>query len=187
MTIGERIKKRRIELGLSVDDVAEGLGKGRATVYRYENGEIKKFPATILKPLAIILKTTPAYLLGWDRELDDLDWKVLELYPDYNPKNGYISNTVSSKHEQEVLNAYRKAEKPLRDGIDRMLGVEPITVAPEPQTNDSSNLARIAAFSGGTQNIPRPKISDEELNKMVEEAERDNLLAEIRASKNKKS
>ena len=40
MTIGERIKKRRTELGLSVDDIAEKLGKGRATVYRYENGDI---------------------------------------------------------------------------------------------------------------------------------------------------
>lgn len=142
MTIGERIKKRRIELGLSVDDVAEGLGKGRATVYRYENGEIKKFPATILKPLAIILKTTPAYLLGWDRELDDLDWKVLEHYPEYNPQNGYISDyendkemcdkeTAENKHEQEVISAYRKAEKPLRDGIDRMLGVEPLVTEQE--------------------------------------------------------
>ena len=66
MTIGERIKKRRTELGLSVDDIAEKLGKGRATVYRYENGDIEKLPTTVLEPLAIVLKTTPAYLMGWE-------------------------------------------------------------------------------------------------------------------------
>ena len=70
MTIGERIKKRRTELGLSVDDIAEKLGKGRATVYRYENGDIEKLPTTVLEPLAIVLKTTPAYLMGWEEYSD---------------------------------------------------------------------------------------------------------------------
>lgn len=66
MTIGERIKNRRTELGLTADEVAEQLGKSRATVYRYESGEIEKMPTTVLEPLANVLKTTPAYLMGWD-------------------------------------------------------------------------------------------------------------------------
>ena len=65
MTIGERISKRRQELGLTVDEVAERLEKSRATVYRYENGEIEKLPTTVLEPLAKLLQTTPAYLMGW--------------------------------------------------------------------------------------------------------------------------
>lgn len=187
MTIGNRIKELRTSLGMTQDELAKLTGyKSRSSIQKIESGE-RDITQSAIVSFARALKVAPSVIMGWDRELDDLDWKVLELYPDYNPKSGYISNTVSSKHEQEVLNAYRKAEKPLRDGIDRMLGVEPITVAPEPQTNGSSNLARIAALGGGTQNIPRPKISDEELNKMVEEAERDNLLAEIRANKSKKS
>ncbi|GMO04132.1 hypothetical protein LSA36186_23820 [Lachnoanaerobaculum sp. JCM 36186] len=66
MTIGERIKQRRIELGLSVDEVAEKLGKNRATVYRYESNEIENLPVGTLEPLAKILETTPAQLIGWD-------------------------------------------------------------------------------------------------------------------------
>ena len=66
MTIGERIKNRRKELSLSVDDLAEKLGKDRSTVYRYENGEIGNFPTDVLEPLAKILRTTPAYLMGWN-------------------------------------------------------------------------------------------------------------------------
>lgn len=65
MTIGERIKKRRIELGLSVDQLADRLGKNRATVYRYESNEIEKFPTTVVEPLAKALNTSPGYLMGW--------------------------------------------------------------------------------------------------------------------------
>lgn len=65
MTTGERIKQRRIELGLSVDEVAEKLGKNRATIYRYESNDIENFPVGTLEPLAKILETTPAQLIGW--------------------------------------------------------------------------------------------------------------------------
>ena len=66
MTIGDRIKMRRLQIGLSVDQVAEKIGKNRATVYRYESNDIGKFPLDILYPLADALQTTPAYLMGWE-------------------------------------------------------------------------------------------------------------------------
>lgn len=66
MNIGQRIKQRRIELGLTVDDIAEKIGKNRATVYRYESSEIEDLPTSVLEPLAKALLTTPAYLMGWE-------------------------------------------------------------------------------------------------------------------------
>ncbi len=66
MQIGERIKQRREALGLSADQVADKIGKNRATVYRYESNDIKNFPIEILIPLAEVLHTTPAFLMGWD-------------------------------------------------------------------------------------------------------------------------
>ena len=68
MNIGQRIKQRRVELGLSVDDIAEKIGKNRATVYRYESSEIEDLPTSILEPLAKALSTTPAYLMGWETD-----------------------------------------------------------------------------------------------------------------------
>lgn len=65
-TIGERIKKRRLALGLSVDQVAKQLGKDRATVYRYESDEIGNMPLSIIEPLARILGVSPAYIMGWE-------------------------------------------------------------------------------------------------------------------------
>jgi repressor LexA len=67
MNIGNRIKARRKELGLSADDVATKLGKNRATVYRYESNAIENLPTSILEPLAKILETTPAALMGWEK------------------------------------------------------------------------------------------------------------------------
>ncbi len=66
MTIGSRIKQRRKELGLSVDELAQRLGKNRATIYRYESDEIENLPTTVLEPLSEVLQTSPAFLMGWE-------------------------------------------------------------------------------------------------------------------------
>ncbi len=72
MEISERIKKRRKELGISPDAIADALNVSRATVYRYESNEIKKLPIATIEPLAKILKTTPAYLMGWEYDYSHL-------------------------------------------------------------------------------------------------------------------
>lgn len=66
MTIGQRIKRRRKELKMSAEELGKRLGKNRATIYRYEDGFIENLPLDILEPLAAILETTPAYLMGWE-------------------------------------------------------------------------------------------------------------------------
>lgn len=66
--IGRRIQQKRIEKGLSVDELAKRLNKNRATIYRYENGDIEKLPISILKNLADILDISPASLIGWEDE-----------------------------------------------------------------------------------------------------------------------
>lgn len=75
MKTGDRIKKRRLELGYSVDQLAEKINKNRATIYRYENNDIGNLPASVLEPLAIALQTTPAHLLGWSIEQSENDLK----------------------------------------------------------------------------------------------------------------
>lgn len=100
MEIHERIKKRRKELGLSAEAVAEKLDISPATMYRYENNEIKKFPIDILMPLANVLHTTPAYLMGWD----------------------YSDDIELNDHEKELVQAYRN--RPDRqDSVDALLEI----------------------------------------------------------------
>lgn len=82
MTIGNRIRKRRKEMNLSVEELARLLGKNRATVYRYENGDIENLPTTILEPIAKALNTTPTYLMGWETALESNADFIHELFRD---------------------------------------------------------------------------------------------------------
>lgn len=63
MDIGEKIRYRRKELGMSADELAELLGKDRTTIFRYERGAIKDMPITILEPLCRALRVQPSYFL----------------------------------------------------------------------------------------------------------------------------
>lgn len=64
MTVGEKIRTRRKQLGMTVDELAARLGKNRATIYRYESDAIE-MPASLLKPLADALDTLPDELMDW--------------------------------------------------------------------------------------------------------------------------
>lgn len=79
MKIGQRIKARRKELKLGAEELAAILGKNRATVYRYENGDIENLPLDILEPIAAALETTPAYLMGWEevKKNNDLQAEIV--------------------------------------------------------------------------------------------------------------
>lgn len=83
MTTGERIKERRKELGVSAEYLAEKLGVSPATIYRYERGDIEKMPGNILEPISKILRTTPAYLMGWEESSSDniLPFPVMKSVP----------------------------------------------------------------------------------------------------------
>lgn len=82
-TTGERMKQRRKELDLSAEQVAQALNVSRATVYRYENGDIEKVPGELLAPLARILNVSPAYLMGWSDTAEDTDPIAPLLTPDF--------------------------------------------------------------------------------------------------------
>lgn len=66
--IGERIKKKREQNGLSLQDIAEELDVNRSSVMRWENGETNRIKLPIIEKLARILKTTPQYLMGYEME-----------------------------------------------------------------------------------------------------------------------
>ena len=79
MTTGQRMKERRKQIGLSAETVASRLGVSPATIYRYENGGIDKVPGDILAPIAEILQTSPAYLMGWEYEENEISPEMLAL------------------------------------------------------------------------------------------------------------
>lgn len=75
---GERMQSRRKELGISADTLAEYLGVSRSTIFRYENGDIEKVPANLLSDIAKFLRTSEAFLMGWE---DISDYSITNVYP----------------------------------------------------------------------------------------------------------
>lgn len=65
-SVGERIKQRRKQLGISADDLAQRIGVSRSTVFRWEKGDIEKVPGDTLVPIAKALNVSPAFLMGWE-------------------------------------------------------------------------------------------------------------------------
>ena len=65
MTIYERIRYLRKEMGMTQDELAQKLGyKDRTTITRIESGQTDISQKKIIA-IADALMTTPAYLMGW--------------------------------------------------------------------------------------------------------------------------
>ena len=66
--IGKNIMKRRKEIGLTQEDLAYKLGyKSKSTINKIELG-INDVSQSKVKKFAEVLNTTPAYLMGWEKE-----------------------------------------------------------------------------------------------------------------------
>lgn len=106
MTIGERIKQRRIELGLTQLDLAIRLGnKSRASVCTVEKDK-EDLTTTRIQQYAAALETTPSYLMGW------------------KDNNSVPKQAEYDIEEKEVIKAYRKADDLTKAMVKRTLGID---------------------------------------------------------------
>jgi len=68
VTIGDKIKERRTEMGFSQQQLADMLGSARQTVTRYEKGE-REPSFSVLYKIAEALDCTAAYFLAPPQEV----------------------------------------------------------------------------------------------------------------------
>lgn len=67
-TLYDRIRSRRTELGLTVEELAHKMGyKDKSSISKIENGKAD-IPQSKIAAFADALETTPAYLMGWDEQ-----------------------------------------------------------------------------------------------------------------------
>lgn len=97
------MKNRRKGLGFSAEYVANCLGVSPATIYRYEKGDIEKVPGDILEPLARVLHTTPAYIMGWE-STDDEDEAPAPaiMLSDRASRVGYLYDRADARDQKLV-------------------------------------------------------------------------------------
>ncbi len=96
MSVQDIIKRRRLELDLTLKQVAKALGVSEGTVSRYESGEIQNMGIDKIEALSRVLRCSPGYLMGWED----------------------TANPSSNEEEKLLLDTYRKLN---RDGRRRLL------------------------------------------------------------------
>lgn len=123
MTIGKKIKDLRTELNMSVDELAAKLGKNRATIYRYEKGDIGNLPLDVLEPLATALQTTPAYLMGWEDKKENSQITIGDLLKRMRTQRDMTIDEYAKEIgvEPELLRKYETGEKSISIEVVNMI------------------------------------------------------------------
>ena len=109
MTAGERIKQKRIELGLSQDEVAKKVGyKSRSSIQKIESS--RKLPLDKVELMSRALDCSPGYLMGWVDE-ESIPADLIALYG-------------QQADDQALIDAYHQATPEVRKMIDYLLKFE---------------------------------------------------------------
>lgn len=104
MNVGQRIKARRLELGLSQDELARRMGlSSRSAVCQAERARGEQMTSKTLLMYARALNCRPSYLMGLTDEIE--------------PE----ADLVLTDEERQIINEYRKAPEHDRQMIRRIL------------------------------------------------------------------
>ena len=80
MTLGQRVRKRREELGLSQTELSDKLGfKSRSSLNKIEM-DVQAPRQQMIKALADALDTTVLYILGIDEETEENEKELCKLF-----------------------------------------------------------------------------------------------------------
>lgn len=103
----ERIRKKRLERGITLAKIADTLNVTEATAQRYESGSIKNVPYEHMCTYAKLLGCTPQYLMGW---VDDNGDSLIDYYDDtlydaisFLKKNGYVVLQADLPHDDTII------------------------------------------------------------------------------------
>ena len=84
-TLYDRIKSRRTELGLTVEELAHKMGyKDKSSISKIERGKAD-IPQSKIAAFAQALETTPAYLMGWEEQPSPAASKEPTIPPGFEP------------------------------------------------------------------------------------------------------
>ena len=130
------------------------IGKNRATVYRYENGDIENMSSKAMQDLASALNTTPMYLMG-----------VYDDPYDYEEDPDSILSEVPDSFRREMLNQGKSVREIYNEwqGIEQSAFEERPLEPPTPAITDDQIKA---AFFNGAD----PTLTKEEQDAMWDEA-----------------
>lgn len=130
-SIVKRIKKRRLELEYSFQDLADKTNMSKSTLQRYETGAIKNLPLDKLEVLASALQTTPSYLMGWDEVKKEPKKKGVKI-----PVLGRVAAGVPIEMIEDVLDYEEITEDMAKHGEYFALKIQGDSMTPRICNND---------------------------------------------------
>ncbi|NSB16493.1 helix-turn-helix transcriptional regulator [Clostridium beijerinckii] len=71
MDVKDIIRKRRLELGLTYEELGNAIGVGKSTVRKWETGLIENMRRDNIVALAKALNISPALIMGWDIDISE--------------------------------------------------------------------------------------------------------------------
>lgn len=89
MELKDNIKRRRLDLGLTLEELANKIEVSRSTLHKYENGVIANIPHEKIEKLAKALKTIPVELVWNDFYISEKSFKKENTFYDYLYLYGY--------------------------------------------------------------------------------------------------
>lgn len=103
----ERIRKKRLEKGITLAKVADTLNVTEATAQRYESGSIKNVPYEHMCTYAKLFGCAPQYLMGW---VDDNGDSLIDYYNgtlndsiSFLEKNGYVVLQTDTPYDNTII------------------------------------------------------------------------------------
>lgn len=80
MTLGDRVKRKREELKLSQEELAEKMGyKSKTSIHKIEQN-ITDLPLSKVEELSKVLRVSTSYLMGWEEEPTKTIDPIIEEY-----------------------------------------------------------------------------------------------------------
>lgn len=111
MTVGDRIRERREDLGMSQIDLAKRIHVLKQTLYKYEMNIITNIPLENIEKIAEALNVSPSYLMGWQENLALGKAEFSKIIPDI------LSDAVLMEHIQKLVNLNEEHQRTIYDNI----------------------------------------------------------------------
>jgi len=111
MNLGERLKKLREMRNLTLEEVGNHIGVNKATVQRYESGNIDIKRHIAIK-LAEIFKVSPTYIMGWTDNISVDGDKIFSI----NLRKARLKKYLSAQQVMDALGVFETTYSGYEDG-----------------------------------------------------------------------
>lgn len=102
--LANRLRSKRLDSKLSLQEVADKIGVTKVTVSRYETLDITNIPSDKIEGMAKLYGVSPAYLMGWEDEKFEYGKRLKQLRKPSDEKYITLEELAKIFNEKYSLN-----------------------------------------------------------------------------------